>query len=37
MSERTLEVRQEYVSHLLMTRVSIGLRVLEVRHRAVFF
>ena len=31
------EVRQEYVYHLPMTPVWVGLRVLEVRHLAVFY
>ena len=35
MSERTLEGGASRVR--VMTPVSIGLRVLEVRHRAVFF
>ena len=30
-------MRQEYVLHLPMTPVWIGLRVLVVRHRAVFY
>ena len=36
-SEPRTKVHQEYVLHLPVTPVWIGLRVLEVRHRAVFY